>query len=282
MSKCKKCLPLFLEYFYGKLDDSKKKFFEEHMSVCEKCQSAFAEMEAVLQFTSKRVRPEPPEEFWDSYEKRLARRIEKEEAAQVDHESFWEKLGRRFSAAPKWTFQAAAAVALIVIGVFIGRALFSPQVPGVQHAYQRPDIAIPQEPEAALIQRSKDYIERSKLILLALVNFDPSAEDPYALNLPYQKQVSQELVEEAGFLKKELAESDQERLENLIASLEIILLQIANLESENDLDAVTLVRDGINTQGILMEIHLTDLRLSMNRREKPVSTEQPSHKRKTI
>jgi hypothetical protein len=282
MNKCKKCRSLFLDYFYGELDAPKKKFFDDHLSICEKCKSAFAEMEAVLQFTVKRVRPEPPEEFWDSYEERLGKRIETDEASPVGRKSFWEKLARRFNAAPKWAYQAAAAVVLIVIGVFIGRALFSPSIPGVQLASQRPDIAIPQQPEATLIHRSQDYIERTKLIFLALVNFDPSVEDPYALNLPYQKQVSRELVKEAGFLKQELAESDQKRLENLVASLEMILLQIANLESENDLDAIALVRDGINVQGILMAINLTDLRLFMNQGKESVSSEQPLHKPKTI
>jgi len=282
MNKCKKCRSLFLEYFYGELDAPKKKFFEDHLSICEKCKSRFEEMEAVLQFTGKRVRPEPPEEFWGSYEERLGKRIETDEASPVGRKSFWEKLARRFNAAPKWAYHAAAAVALIIIGVFIGRALFSPSIPGVQLTSQRPDIAIPQQPEATLIHRSQDYIERTKLIFLALVNFDPSIEDPYALNLPYQKQVSKELVEEASFLKKELAESDQERLENLVASLEMILLQIANLEYENDLDAIALVRDGINRQGILMEINLTDLRLFMNKGKESESPEQPSHKSKTL
>jgi hypothetical protein len=100
--------------------------------------------------------------------------------------------------------------------------------------------------------------------------------------LPYQKQVSRELIQEASFLKKELAQSDRERLESLIASLEIILLQIANLESENDLDAIDLVRDGINRRGLMMEINLTDLRLSMNRETPSVSFEQPKRRPKTI
>jgi hypothetical protein len=282
MSKCKKCRSLFLEYFYKELDLPKKKFFDDHILACEKCKSRFTEMEAVLQFTGKRVRPEPPEEFWDSYEKKLARKIETDEASAIAPESSREKRGRRFSVTPKWAYQAAAAVALIVIGVFIGRALFLPPIPGVQHASRQPSLATQQQPETILVHRSQNYIERTKLILLALVNFDSSTEDPYALDLPYQKQVSRELVKEASFLKKELAESDQERLENLITSLEIILLQIANLEYENDLDAIELIKDGINNRGILMEINLSDLRLSINEGRRSMSPDKPPQKPKTI
>lgn len=271
-----------MEYFYGDMDSKKRRFFDDHLSSCKKCRSRFAEMDAVLQFTGQRVRPEPSEEFWDLYEKNLTQRIKKEETSGIDHESRREKRARGISFAPKWAYQAAAAVGLIIIGVFIGRALFSPKVPGVQHAMEQPGHITTSQPEATLVHRSQDYIERSKLILLALVNFDPSAEDPYALDLPYQKQVSRELVEEASFLKKELAESDQERLENLITSLEIILLQIANLESENDLEAIELVKDGIDNRGILMEINLSDLRLSMKKGRNTTSPKQPSRKPKTI
>lgn len=282
MSDCKKCRSLFLERFYGELDVVKTQFFEDHISVCEKCKSRFSEMEKLLQFTGKRVRPEPPEEFWDSYEKSLARRIETAKITQSEHETSWKKRQRRFILTPKWIYQAAAAVALIIIGVFIGRTLFSPSIKGVQHASQRSGLTTQQQTETALVSRSQDYIERSKLILLALVNFDPALEDPYALDLPYQKRLSKELVQEAGDLKQELAKSDQERLEDLIASLEVILLQIANLESENDLDAIELVRDGIDRRGILMEINLTDLRLSRNREKGSVSSERTKYKPKTI
>ncbi len=282
MIKCKKCRSLFLEYFYGELDASKKKLFDDHLSVCKKCQSEFAEMKAVLQFTGKRVRPEPPEEFWDSYEEKLERRIELEESSVTDSEPLWEKLGKRLNLVPKWAYQAAAAAALILIGVFIGRGLFSPAPSGTQHAALQSELAAPQQPEATLVNRSQAYIERSKLILLALVNFDPAVEDPYALDLPFQKQVSKELVEEASFLKQELADSDHERLESLIAGLEMILLQIANLESEKDFESIELVKDGINRRGILMEINLTDLRLSMKKGERSISPEKPAPKPKTI
>jgi len=282
MNKCKKCRSLLLEHYYGELSPSEKKFMDRHLSACEKCRTLFAEMDLVLQFTGRRVRPEPPEGFWDSYEKKLELRIETEAASDSDRRTAKEKRGRRIGFAPKWAYQAAAAVALVIIGVFIGRVLFSPRTSGVQLASQRPGVLAPAQPETTLVHRSRDYIERSKLILLALVNFDPAEEDPYALDLPYQKQISKELVREAGFLKEELAESDQERLENLITGLEIILLQIANLESENDLDAIELVRDGINRRGILMEINLSDLRHSMKKEKNSAETGQPSRNPKTI
>ncbi|MCK4557100.1 MAG: hypothetical protein KAU47_06250 [Candidatus Aminicenantes bacterium] len=282
MSECKKCRSLFLEAYYKELDAQQNRFFKEHILVCEKCKSEFDKMADTLQVMDKRVRPEPSEKFWDSYEERLAKRVEKEEVLQADQPSLGERLARPFILAPKWAYQAAAALVLIVVGVFIGRMIFSPSISGIQRASQQPGLITQQQPEGELIHRTQNYIERSKLILLALVNFDPATEDPYALNIPYQQQLSRNLVQEASTLKKDLAESDQRRLEELIANLEMILLQIANLEYENDFESIELVKEGMDRQGILMEINLTDLRHSFQERSESRSLKQPSTKPQTF
>lgn len=271
MSDCKKYRSLFLEAFYEELENDLAELFKEHMQLCSQCRSKFDEMSSTLRFMSQRVRPEPEESYWDSYEERLAQRIKKEENA-LPKESFWR---RRFSTAfhsiPRWAYQSAAAVILIVVGIFVGRMIFFSPVSEVQQISQ-------QQPGIQLTSRAHSYIERSKLILLALVNFDPAVEDPYALDLPNQQQISRQLVQEASLLKRDLAASDQKRLQNLIADLEVILLQIANLESENDFEAIELLKDGVNTKGILMEINLSSLRKSMNKGKNDMPLEKPLRK----
>jgi hypothetical protein len=107
-------------------------------------------------------------------------------------------------------------------------------------------------------QRAFDYIQRSKLIVLAISNFDSENQDPYALDLPYQQQISRELVQEASLLKEELSGRRHRRLQELVSDLEVILLQIANLEEESDISAIELVQDGVKSRGILFKIHLAD------------------------
>ena len=281
MSECKKCRTFFLEHFYGELDDSKEQFLKDHLLVCKKCLSEFDKMKATLEFAGKRARPEPQEKFWDAYEERLAELIQKKKFSEADRVSWGKRRWKDFNLVPKWAFQAAAALVLIFVGVFLGRIIFSPSIPETSQFAQQ-GLVSQQTPGTALVHRSQDYIDRSKLILLALVNFDPATEDPFALDLPYQQKVSRELVREAGLLKKELAQSDQERLEDLIASLEIILLQIANLESESDFEAIELLKEGIEGRGILMEINLTDLRRSTKRKEGLGPHKHPSNKPKTL
>ena len=66
-------------------------------------------------------------------------------------------------------------------------------------------------------------------------------------------------VKEAAFLKTELTSPDQQRLHNLIADLEVILLQIANLESQIDVDGIEMVKSGVDRRGILLKINLEEM-----------------------
>jgi hypothetical protein len=79
------------------------------------------------------------------------------------------------------------------------------------------------------------------------------------LDLPFQKQVSQELVSQAGDLKSDLKDPSQRRLRKLVVDLETILLQIANLESKNDLEAVEFVKQGVENGGLLLKINLNEM-----------------------
>jgi hypothetical protein len=268
MSECKKCQYLFCEAFYEELDAEQKNFLETHISVCEGCESEYDEMTSTLKVMEKRARPEPEQAYWNSYWNKLARRMEEEKTLTPKTESWWRTFIRAFAFAPKWAVQTAAALVLVVLGVYLGKMIFSPSASTIQQARQLPAVASQAEPNVEYVQRAQNYIERSKLILLALINFDPETEDSYALDLPYQQQLSRELVREASFLKQGIADSDQRRLRDLIADLEVILLQIANLESEHDFEAIELVKEGVDSRGILLQIHVTDFRQSTKVRDK--------------
>jgi hypothetical protein len=207
----------------------------------------------------KRVRPEPGQEFWDGYWKRLAGRMEEERAGEEESRSWGKALSRIWSLRARWAFQAAAALALIIAGIFVGRTIFSPpRVPleVARQAVQAPPVQPGQDDP---VLRARNYVDRSKLVLLALVNYDPRSEDPYGLDLPLQKQVSQQLVKQAGGLKSDLKDPSQRRLRELVVDLETILLQIANLESKNDLEAVEFVKQGVENRGLLLKINLNEM-----------------------
>ena len=267
MNECKKCRSLFSEALYDELNVGQEEYFNTHLLRCSRCQSEFNEMKSTLEIMSQRIRPEPGQAFWENYSVNLSNRMEAELLPRKQDPQRWSRKNF-FNFAPRWAFQAVAALFLIGMGIFIGKRIDAPSNPIIQQAGQSAPTVSQMEPGLEFVKRTQNYLDRSELILLAIVNFDPETEDPYALNLPGQQRVSRELVQEAGYLKAELAGSGQRRLQNLVTDLEVILLQIANLESENDLESILFVKKGADSRGVLLKIQLMDIRRTINKGNK--------------
>lgn len=264
MKGCKKCRAFLVEALYGELDPKEKGLFERHIGACPACAAEFKALTETLKAMNERVRPEPAQDFWEGYWDRLSRRMEKEKAAGETSpispsQPQPASSGRGWGFLPRWTFQAAAALALIVAGIFIGRMAFSPRRAPVEASRPAEGVPVAVSAESDAVLRARNYVDRSKLVLLALVNYDPASEDPYGLDLPRQKQVSQELVRQAGGIKSGLKDPGQRRLRELVTDLEAILLQIANLEAKNDFEAVDIVKQGVESRGLLLKINLSEM-----------------------
>jgi len=242
MNSCRKCRRFFPEALYQELAEDELRRFEEHLKDCPSCAAEFEKMKSTLRIMDQRVRREPDRRFWDGYWPKLASRLQEEEQRK--------RQTSPLALLPKWAYQAAAAVVLIVLGIFLGKAFFTSPCPRIQQVAGK---------EAANILRAQNYFERSKVVLLALVNFNPKTKDPYGLDFPEQKRVSRELVLEAGYLKTQFSDPSQKRLRELVTDLEVILLQIANLEQQQGLAAVELVKQGVDERGVLFKMNLSEI-----------------------
>jgi hypothetical protein len=259
MTECQKYGRLFAEALYGHLDNSERSAFEAHLGQCDLCREEYEGLRATLLEMGKRERREPDPAFWEGYWERLASRMHREKALYQPHPAgqrrpSWDWLRFRV---PRWALQAGAALLLVAVGVLIGRMWLLPPSVSVQTAAVNGGPASTLSMELA--SRTQDYFQRSQLVLLAIVNFDRASEDPYTLDLPYKKRLSQELVREADWLKQGLAESRQRRLRDLVADLEAVLLQIADLEEAGDMDAIELVQTGVQSRGLFLKMHLAEV-----------------------
>ncbi|MGB2907373.1 MAG: hypothetical protein WBB73_09730 [Candidatus Aminicenantaceae bacterium] len=259
MNECQKHQKLFADALYGSLDDIRRSSFEAHLGQCDLCREEYAGLRATLQDMEKRERSEPKPEFWEGYWERLGSRMHRENILYRPRPSgqrrpSWDWLRFRV---PRWAFQAGAAMLLVAVGIFIGRMWLLPPSAGVQTAAQTGGSTSPYSLELA--SRTQDYVQRSQLVLMAIVNFDRESDDPYTLDLPYKQRLSRELVQEAGWLKQGLADARQRRLQELVSDLEAVLLQIANLEAAEDMDAIELVQTGVQGRGLFLKMHLAEV-----------------------
>jgi len=253
MSDCKKCREHMIEALYRELDPVHQDLFERHLAACPGCAAEHAGLAETLGLMARRERPDPGSGYWDGYWDRLSRRMLWEATGDDRRPSLAARISRLFARLPRWSYQAAGAAALVLVGILIGSRLLGPGGRPVTTASVTPGPASSGSP--AVVQAG-DFIERSKVLLLGLVNFDSAVEDAYALDLGSKQAVSRELLAAAPSIRNGLKEPGQRRLRDLVADLEVIMMQIANLESGQDLDGVELVKQGVDRTGIFLKIDL--------------------------
>jgi len=246
MKPCKNIRRTFVDALYGEQNEQESKEFNAHLDSCEACRKSFARMEKTLSVMSRRTRTGPSVEFWSGYWDQLEQRMARDrKSAQM---RTWQR----------WAYRAAAVILLIGAGIILGR--MSRMLPGPEQTVANaPTIQVPVQ-QAKLQRRTQDFLGRSEILLLGIVHFDPSKQDQAAIDIPRQKQISKDLIQEASYLKKELSNNKDGRLEKLVGDLQLILVQIANLEEKEDLPEIEIVKGGVDRKGLLLKINLEQMR----------------------
>ncbi len=251
MSTCQKMHVRIVEALYDGLDEDLKAELTEHLQSCRDCARFYREAAGTIEIMNSRVTPERDEAFWAGYSERLAARIDSDESQS---QSLY-RYPARFS---RPLLRLSAVAALVLVGIFLGRLIWKDRrlVDSIRQD-ATPVLGQAGDISETIEDRAQSYLDKSKLLLLAMANFNPNTDDASTLNLSSQRRISEDLVQEAAYLKTALADPSETRLRELVADLEIILLQIANLEDEYDLDAVEMVQRGVDTQGVLFRIDLS-------------------------
>ena len=253
---------MFIEAFYNELTLDKQELFTAHLNECSRCAHEFAQMNSDLEAFNKPMRPELDWEcFWYNTENQINK-------LPVKNNPILESI-KRFSSAFKfqrrWVYQTVGVAAILIIGILIGRNFQRQDV--FTENYSNETQISNRIANTALLERTASYLGRSKLVLLGLVNFDTNTDDPEAIDFARQKAISTELINEADVLKGQLTSPQQLVLYKLITELEVILLQIANLEDEYDLEAVELIQSSAEQKGILFKIRMEELLSGTNDNE---------------
>ena len=263
-----------IEALYGEIDAAEKERLDLHLRSCPDCASDYASLAATLKIMDKRERLDPGQGFWDGYWDRLSRRMLWESTGEDLAPSLAARLFRPLARLPRWSLQAAGAAALLAVGILVGsRIVRAPEATRTATAVIRPA-------PGAVVQ-AESFIDRSKVLLLGLVNYDPSGGDAYALDLDLKKSMSRGLAAEAPAIRNALNEKGQTRLRGLVADLEVILMQIANLEAGQDLEGVDLIKQGVDRNGIFLKIDLDRMGRDARGQAAP-SAEGPGPKKSKI
>ena len=256
MTDCQDIHEMMVEALYDDLDDDRKRPFDAHLQSCPDCARLYQQMAETLLIMDAREPTEPDEALWSGYTERLDGRLESQQQSRtmLQRKPFFGS----FTQPQHPAFRLGAIAALLLVGIFLGKWIWTGEHP--TEPADRTTVSKSSQTDPAMVaveDRARSYLQKSKILLLALDNFDPKTDDTVTLNLQSQRQISESLVQEAEYLKTALDDPAETRLRELIGDLEIILLQIANLEDEHDLAAVEMVQKGVDKQGVLFRIDLS-------------------------
>jgi len=254
---------LFEKALNNEMNDSELQIFNNHLTSCAACSEEFKELKNTLAVFRSVKKSEPDTEFmnnfWEILEPKLSVKPESRKAGLFSnalvHFSEWlQNLKYLFQYKLTWKYQFAGAAVLLFTGIIIGRYFLSGTEVPVRHTAAENNVVR----EAAYpLTETAEYLERSKVLLISMMHFDPSEDDAEIINLPQQQKISKELLVKSAALKDQLKD---EQMKNLISDIELILLQISNLELKNGLSAIELIQDGVNSRGIILKINIGEMK----------------------
>ncbi|MCF8260170.1 MAG: hypothetical protein K9J12_05295 [Melioribacteraceae bacterium] len=246
MSDCKNITELFEKALYEELNVNENKLFNSHLQSCNKCKTEYLELTQTLKLVRNYETPEPDANFMDDFWLELQPKLKAEKG-------FFHSLFEKFRARQKVGigYQLAGAFSILLVGILLGKIFFTSP-----NQNELPGFSTRANDMNVIQAKADNYIQRSKVLLLGLMNFDPEFDDAGPVSLMHQKRISSELITQAAELKKEINPQTQKQLKRLIDDIEIILMQIANLETEYDLSGIDLIQSGVERKGILLKINI--------------------------
>jgi len=256
MNNCIKSMKLFLKAFCNELEDEEKKWFFIHLEQCEKCAGEYEKMTAALDVMNERKLPEPEENYWDEYTLKLSKIIEMQDVKETSLRKLKDRIIEILAFQPRLVFVPVAVLLFVTIGVIMGKNLFyNDQDLSKGQIADNIDIA------PYLVDETIDsYLERSKIILSTISNFDPVEDDVYSLDIPSQKEVSRKLVMDAELLQSSSEIRDKRELLKLVYDLQLILLRILELDEMTDEFEIDLLKLNIENSALLFKINIEQIK----------------------
>jgi hypothetical protein len=241
------------EYIRGELAPEEMERVAGHLASCDRCSAEMDSLRSVIGLTSTHVSSASdtrPEEFWNGFAASVERRIELANSpGRRPPLRIREKIMAIFTLRPRPVFLAggalaAAALAVIFLRIFSGG---SPREEISSAAAIEPARAVPAD------YRMGDYLRKSKVLLVGIAHLD--AEDDQPIDLTKESKVSQELLDDARYLKSQPLDI---RSAKLIDDLQKILISLANMKEQEGLPNVEMIRSGIHRENLLFKIRMAE------------------------
>ena len=181
MKVCNNYQSLIIDVASGAAGEGDRLRLEEHITTCAGCAVEFARTNSIVSI-ARLQQTDPGEAYWDGYYGHLTERMEGEASPGTSSKMLpertaggalrlgLERMTEFLFPRQRWVLQLAVAILLVATGVLFGRFVFTPSSDSPVLAENGSSEALLQQ--AALEARAHTYLDRSKTLLLGLVNFN--------------------------------------------------------------------------------------------------------------
>jgi hypothetical protein len=240
-------------YFYGELDPDARARVEAHLAECAECRRAVAELQLIRSALDTRPRvSSPPHGDWSAFMARLQVAVAAAKERPLEHEtrSGPTTVRRRYA-----TYIAVAAllalVTLSVAYVIRSRSAIDVQ-PADAVADFRPAPAAWSK-NAAFASLADQHFERSKLVVLGLINKD--SQDHDASDWEYERELASSLLADTRLYRQAAEERGMNELATTMGDLELVLLQ-ASLSGDRQPETLAQIQRLIRKRDLVTRMDL--------------------------
>ena len=273
-----------VEFLRGELPEADRRRMEEHLAGCERCRSeldAIREAGLLLDRHARRPSEQRGELYWQQFAVKVERRVDSAEERETSP-SIVRQLLDAFVVhrAPFGIgFASALTLMMMMFGVWSLwlRTPVQQQLASEPAAEQSITLSQPAVQKVSAETRAQDYLEQSKVLLIGLMNTDVQSLSSFQPSFQREREVSRKLVSQSVELTASLNDPSQRRLKELIADLQLILVQIANLSTEHGTAGVEIIKGGLEHNDIIFKINLEEIQ----RTSKPAARNGATAKKTT-
>ena len=206
---------------------------ERHLEECGECRASYAALQHALNL----VDSIPVPERGGGYGTEVWQRVE----AKLPARHWW------ILPPLRWAFAGAGLAAMLVAAFLAGR--FYPNRPAA------PQVAVdPQVREQVLLVAVGDYLDRSQMVLVELVN----ATSKGPLDISPEQERAQELISETRLYRQTAATTGNASVTGILDELERVMLDIAHGPSRLSPVELEKLRARLEAEGILFKIRVVN------------------------
>ncbi len=238
-------------HYYGEEGDTLA--VEQHLDGCEPCRALYGGLQRVLNVVDTLPVPARGPEYGAQVWERLAPHMPRR------RNWLWS-----LPVPLRWAMAGSAVAGLLVAAFMAGR--FYPQAP-VRKPVQMAGLSgDPQAGERIMLVAVGDYLERSQMVLVELVNARPKG----TLDISAEKERAADLVSESRLYRQTAAHTGDGAVASVLDDLDRVLLEIAHGPSRISEEELEGLRQRLEAEGILFKIRV--LGTNVRSQEEPPAT----------